>query len=272
MPPFSVLRLDHAVLRVRDVDGAIAFWRDVLGCAVARRRDELGLVHLRAGASLVDLVAVDGPLGREGGAAPGDGGRNLDHVCLRVEPFDAGAIVAHLAAHGIAPRAPVRTVFGAEGDGPSLYVSDPEGNTVELKGPPAAAADREPASRLSGSFVHLRDDGRADAVPAGPTFWAELSAGGHPALQQGGRLVSAFDFDAPWTAWERHPAGEELVMLMSGEADLLLETADGIRTVRLAEPGDHVLVPAGVWHTARTDRPTRLLFVTPGAGTEHRVG
>jgi len=93
-------------------------------------------VHLRAGRSLIDLVPVDGKLGRQGGAAPGKEGRNMDHLCLRVEPFDEQAIVAHLAAHGarigeIAPR------YGADGKGQSIYVYDPEDNMVELKGPPA---------------------------------------------------------------------------------------------------------------------------------------
>ena len=132
--PFGVQRLDHVVLRVRDLDRSEAFYRDVLGCAVARRRDDLGLRHLRAGASMIDLVAVDGKLGLRGGAAAGAEGRNLDHLCLRIEPFDEAAIVAHLAQHGIAPQGPATINFGAEGDGPSLYVDDPDGNTVELKG------------------------------------------------------------------------------------------------------------------------------------------
>jgi len=135
--PFDVRRLDHVVLRVRDLDRSEAFYRAVLGCEVARRRDDLGLRHLRAGASMIDLVAVDGKLGLRGGAAAGREGRNLDHLCLRVDPFDEAAIVAHLAAHGLAPHGPATANFGAEGDGPSLYFDDPDGNTVELKGPPA---------------------------------------------------------------------------------------------------------------------------------------
>lgn len=133
--PFAVQRLDHVVLRVRDLDRAEAFYREVLGCEVVRRRDDLGLRHLRAGASMIDLISVDGKLGLRGGAAAGDEARNVDHVCLRIEPFDETAIVAHLAAHGIAPQGPASVNFGAEGDGPSLYFRDPDGNTVELKGP-----------------------------------------------------------------------------------------------------------------------------------------
>lgn len=137
MRPFAVRRIDHIVLRVRDLDRAETFYRDVLGCDVARRRDDLGLRHLRAGASMIDLVAVDGKLGRRGGVAAGGEGRNLDHLCLRIEPFDEAAIIDHLAAHGLAPHAPASDNFGAEGEGPSLYFDDHDGNTIELKGPSA---------------------------------------------------------------------------------------------------------------------------------------
>jgi catechol 2,3-dioxygenase-like lactoylglutathione lyase family enzyme len=131
-----IREIDHVVLRVRDLERMIDFYCGALGCTLEWRRDDLGLVHLRAGRSLIDLVPVDGPLGRRGGAPPGAEARNMDHLCLRVEAFDAAALAAHLAAHGArigetAPR------FGADGTGPSLYVHDPEGNVVELKGPPA---------------------------------------------------------------------------------------------------------------------------------------
>lgn len=137
-PPFAVQRLDHVVLRVADLERSIAWYRDVLGCRVERRRDDLGLVHLRAGASMIDLVAIDGRLGRAGGAGPGAEGRNVDHLCLRVEPFDEAALVAHLQAHGVAPRGPAGVNFGAEGEGWSLYLADLDGNVVELKGPATA--------------------------------------------------------------------------------------------------------------------------------------
>ena len=132
--------IDHLVLRVVDLDVMVRFYVDTLGCTVERRQDEIGLVQLRAGRSLIDLVPVDGKLGRMGGAAPGAEGRNLDHFCLRVEPWDADAIRAHLLAHGVDPG-PVAQRFGAEGRGPSMYVTDPEGNVVELKGPPAPSGD-----------------------------------------------------------------------------------------------------------------------------------
>jgi catechol 2,3-dioxygenase-like lactoylglutathione lyase family enzyme len=133
--PIHVREIDHLVLRVADPARMIAFYRDVLGCGIARRQDEIGLVQLAAGRSLIDLIDVVGKLGRMGGAAPGREGRNLDHLCLRVDPFDEAAIRAHLARHGVA-AGDTASRFGAEGEGPSIYIDDPEGNTVELKGPP----------------------------------------------------------------------------------------------------------------------------------------
>lgn len=127
--------IDHLVLRVTDIERMIRFYCDVLGCEVERRRDEIGLVQLRAGRSLIDFVSVTGPIGQAGGPAPGEKGRNLDHFCLRIEPFDEASIRSTLAHHGVeAGKRELR--YGAEGMGPSLYLRDPEGNTVELKGPP----------------------------------------------------------------------------------------------------------------------------------------
>jgi glyoxylase I family protein len=141
-PPFQLQQIDHVVLRVRDSAAIQAFYCDVLGCSVERRQDGIGLVQLRAGRSLIDLVAVDGKLGRMGGAAPGEEGRNMDHLCLRVEPFDLDAILAHLQSHGVR-ISDFGSRYGAEGEGPSQYLFDPEGNVVELKGPPdPAVTDR----------------------------------------------------------------------------------------------------------------------------------
>ena len=133
--PFSVQRIDHVVFRVRDLDRSIEFYRTVLGCEVARRRDDLGLIHLRAGASMIDLVSVDGMLGSRGGAAAGKEARNVDHLCLRIEPFNEAELVAHLGKHGVVPLGSAGVNFGAEGNGLSLYFQDPDGNTIELKGP-----------------------------------------------------------------------------------------------------------------------------------------
>jgi len=129
--------IDHIVLRVVDLDAMLGFYCDVLGCTVERRQEAIGLIQLRAGRSIVDLVPVDGELGRAGGAPPGREGRNLDHFCLRVDPFDEAAIRSHLAAHGV-QAGPTEARYGAEGSGPSIYLEDPEGNVVELKGPPEA--------------------------------------------------------------------------------------------------------------------------------------
>ena len=135
-PPFQLQQIDHVVLRVRDAAAMVAFYCDVLGCRLERRDDAIGLIQLRAGASLIDLVPVDGRLGRMGGAAPGAEGRNLDHLCLRAEPFDREAIIAYLETHGVRVG-DFGVRYGAEGEGPSQYLFDPEGNLVELKGPSA---------------------------------------------------------------------------------------------------------------------------------------
>lgn len=127
--------IDHLVLRVVDLDKMLRFYCEALGCTIERRQDAIGLVQLRAGASLIDLVPVSGKLGRAGGAAPGIEGRNMDHFCLRVEPFDEAAIRGQLARHGFS-AGPVERRYGAQGEGPSIYCTDPEGNVVELKGPP----------------------------------------------------------------------------------------------------------------------------------------
>ena len=150
-----VVGLDHVVLRVRDLDAMLAFYRDTLGCAVERELD-VGLVQLRAGASLIDLVPVESELGRKGGGPPGEEARNMDHFCVQVEPFDEAAIRAALARRGYR-AGPVEARYGARGDGPSIYVEDPEGNTVELKGPPFGAeaepSDAPSLQRMEGGSV-----------------------------------------------------------------------------------------------------------------------
>lgn len=136
--PFKILGLDHVVLRVKNVSDAIHFYCDVLGCSVERTVDTLGLVQLRAGTSLIDLVSTDSPLGQQGGKPPGTEGHNVDHFCIRIEPFSAEQITETLKAHGVDVDELSRR-YGADGYGPSLYIRDPDGNTVELKGPPEDA-------------------------------------------------------------------------------------------------------------------------------------
>jgi glyoxylase I family protein len=122
--------LDHVVLRVGDLSRAIEFYQTVLNCRVERQLEQPKLVQLRAGASLIDLVPASASPGEAADAA----GRNMDHFAVRVDGFDAAALTAHLRRHGI-DVGEVRERYGAEGYGPSLYISDPDGNTVELKGP-----------------------------------------------------------------------------------------------------------------------------------------
>ncbi len=137
MIPFRIRKLDHVVLRVRNLDRSLSFYVDVLGCSIEKRQDAIGLLQLRAGLSLIDLIPIDGFLGSKGGAPPGQEGRNVDHFALQIAPYDEAAIRQHLENCGVeigesGPR------YGAEGAGPSIYVRDPDGNTVELKGPVAA--------------------------------------------------------------------------------------------------------------------------------------
>jgi len=133
--PIRIRDIDHVVLRVVDLEKMLSFYCGVLGCSVERREDEIGLIQLRAGSSLIDLVPIGGKLGSAGGAAPGREGRNLDHFCLRLDTFDEKSIRAFLTEHEVS-AGEVVSRYGARGQGPSIYLGDPEGNTVELKGPP----------------------------------------------------------------------------------------------------------------------------------------
>lgn len=129
----EITGIDHLVLRAHDQAGLVAFYTGVLGLTVERRQDDIGLVQLRAGSSLIDIVSVEGRLGRMGGAGPAAEGRNLDHVCLNVAGFDLDAVRAHLLAHGVdVGEEGLR--YGAGGEGLSLYLKDPEGNGLELRG------------------------------------------------------------------------------------------------------------------------------------------
>ncbi len=125
-----VMGLDHVVLRVADIGRSIAFYEAVLGLHVERRLAEIGLVQLRAGTSMIDLVPR---------TEDEDDGRNMDHFAVRIAEMDVPALTAHLKRHGI-DAGEVRRRYGAEGYGSSIYITDPDGNTVELKGPPETAA------------------------------------------------------------------------------------------------------------------------------------
>ncbi len=131
---FEITGIDHVVLRTRDLAATQRFYEEVLGCSVERVQSEIGLTQLRAGRSLIDLIPIDGVLGKIGGAAPGAEGRNVDHICLAIVPFDEEKLRAHLATNGV-EIVDEGLRYGAEGQGPSFYIQDPDGNTVELKGP-----------------------------------------------------------------------------------------------------------------------------------------
>jgi glyoxylase I family protein len=123
---FRVERIDHVVLRVRDLAAMVHFYEQALGFNVERRLERISLVQMRAGASMLDLVAGE----------RADGTPNMDHLCFRVAPFDRDAIVRRLVPFDISVGETVER-YGAEGNGPSVYFHDPEGNQIELKGPPS---------------------------------------------------------------------------------------------------------------------------------------
>ena len=132
-PPFALEGIDHVVLLVRDMAEAQHFYEQVLGCTVDRSLPEYGMLQLRAGASLIDLVDIGS---REGEWAQPEveGGRNMDHVCIATGPCEEQAMRAHLARHGInIVEEGIR--YGADGDGMSFYICDPSGNQIELKSP-----------------------------------------------------------------------------------------------------------------------------------------
>lgn len=131
----AITGIDHVVLRVTDLDRAVRFYTQVLGMSVAKNNRGLKLIHLHAGSSLVDLIAVDGPLGKMGGGPPGLENRNVDHICLRVRGFDLEKLKAHLRTHGVEPGSAAER-YGAGGNALSLYLTDPDGNGLELRAAP----------------------------------------------------------------------------------------------------------------------------------------
>lgn len=250
-PPFRLRGLDHVVLRVRDLERALAFYVGVLGCVPAWRRDALGLVHLRAGATtMIDLVPLDGPLGQKGGRGPGRDGRNVDHLCLQIEPFDAAALGAHLAAHGVAFDSVAPRNFGAEGAGPSLYLEDPDGNTIELKGPPLARIDLE---------VEL------DAPPA--TVWRWLTDPDLTARYWGGtRLESAWRAGTPLRYRRAGEVTDEHVILEIAAPRLLVHTFRPLAAGSADEPASRVRISL---HDAA--HGTRLVLCHDGFPADSRV-
>lgn len=132
MPPFSLQTIDHVVIRAGNAAELVAFYVEAVGCTLAWDRPELGLTHLRAGDAMIDIVSINGPLGAKGVSLPAEYGRNVDHLCLRISPFDFESLRAHFEAFGIAV-APPQSRFGAQGNALSVYLTDPEGNGIEFK-------------------------------------------------------------------------------------------------------------------------------------------
>ena len=133
--PIEMLGLDHLVIRCVDLGTMQRFYCDLIGCELVRHNENFDLYHLRAGAQLIDLIAVDGFLGKRGGAAPGAEGKNLDHFAIRIADFDEVALHAWVSENDL-EIVEEGERFGADGAGPSIYLRDPEGNIIELKGPP----------------------------------------------------------------------------------------------------------------------------------------
>ncbi len=129
----KIAGIDHVVLRVKALPAMLAFYTQALGCTVERAREDIGLYQLRAGVALIDLVPVEGKLGRMGGAAPGADARNMDHLCLRVVDFDVDVVRAHLERHGVMVGE-IGLRYGSTGEGLSIYLQDPDGNALELRG------------------------------------------------------------------------------------------------------------------------------------------
>ncbi len=163
--PINIRQIDHVVLRVQNLSRMIDFYCDALGCTLERGPGDIGLAQLRAGGSLIDLVDVAGPLGKQGGGPPAPDAPNMDHVCLQVQPWDVDAITAHLEKHDV-EVGDVVTVYGSRGNGPSLYVKDPEGNSIELKGVPTenpASVVMQQITRINHVGLRVRDLDRSRA-------------------------------------------------------------------------------------------------------------
>ena len=126
------------------------------------------------------------------------------------------------------------------------------------------------------NYLLLEPEGAAVLLPGGGEFWSQLMSGEatDPGIRRlmgsaHGRLLSALPMGADWTNWEMHPAGDEILFMLEGKATFLLEFADGLREVALSA-GRVLVIPKGVWHTAKVSEPARLLAITAGQGTQHR--
>ena len=126
----------------------------------------------------------------------------------------------------------------------------------------------EAPADLRSTFIVVNRELRADTIVVTDTIWSDLDQrfgnfAGHT-------LIASFSFDDDWPTWEIHPNGDEVVCLMSGDAEMILATEEGEQSVRLTVPGSFIVVPRHTWHTAKVHAPTTMLFITPGEGTENR--
>ena len=135
MGAINVIGLDHVVLRVQDIATSLKWYKSVLGCIEERVVPQLGLYQLRLGVALIDLVPVNGSLGKMGGGPPTKKRRNMDHFAIQLLSFEEKKIRLHLSRLGVLPG-DIERRYGSLGHGPSMYISDPDGNIIELKGPP----------------------------------------------------------------------------------------------------------------------------------------
>ena len=133
LPDCELRGIDHVVIRVHQLAPMLNFYRDILGACLKKENADMGLYHLSIGSSMIDLVPVDGKLGLQGGVPPGREGHNVDHIAIKIFPFDGEKIRKYLINQGVNSEEPVIR-YGANGKGPSIYIKDPEGNGIELKG------------------------------------------------------------------------------------------------------------------------------------------
>lgn len=122
--------------------------------------------------------------------------------------------------------------------------------------------------KLNSTFVVVDEAYRAETVAVTDEVWVEIEARYGDFARR--TLISGFEFDEPWPTWEVHPHGDEIVCLLEGDVEMTLALPDGDETRRMSVPGEFLIVPRGVWHTANPRCPTRMLFITPGQDTENR--
>lgn len=125
------------------------------------------------------------------------------------------------------------------------------------------------AANIENDFVVINANKQASIEPADVELYQRLDA--HYQQFAGCELVSCHESREDWSSWEMHPTGDELVMLLAGSATMVWQTASGQQSAMLAKQGDFIVIPKGAWHTANIAEYAKLLFVTPGQGTQHKA-